>query len=288
MSVTTKKGSKEKVKEAFKLIEQGIEEITSSEKYKEFLAFTARFYNYSFRNQLLIWIQKPNATFVAGYKEWQKMGRYVRKGEKGIQILAPMRIKTKKENEVGEEEEKEILLYKSTYVFDISQTEGEPVPTLGDLVQTVPGETELYGMVKQISPFPVEELDDCEGADGYFRVKEQDIKIYSKNPPAHKLLTLIHEIAHGLLHNDRKNLPDKRVREIEAECVGYTVCHALGIDTSVNSFGYLVSYGGNFTKKLVKESRERIQRAANTILSKFEETFLLNDDEENDEKKAIS
>jgi antirestriction protein ArdC len=278
MTITKKKGSnnaKEKVQEAFELIEQGIKSITTSEQYKEFLAFSSRFYNYSLNNQLLIWAQKPTATFVAGFNTWKKMGRYVKKGERGIKILAPMRFKATKTNDDGEEEEIEFNRYQTVFVFDISQTEGDKeIPTLQEFVKTVPGETELYEMMKKVSPFPVEELENCNGADGYYNLKTKEIKIWSKNPTSHRLLTLVHEIAHGILHADRKSSPSKQIREIEAEAVGFVVCHALGIDTSVNSLGYLASYGGRATMEFVEDSREKINDAAKKILSSFEKAYM--------------
>lgn len=282
MTITKDKGTtQEKVQEAFELIEQGIKSITTSEQYKEFLAFSSRFYNYSLNNQLLIWAQKPSATYVAGFGTWKKMGRYVKKGEKGIKILAPMHFKTTKTNEDGEEELVEFNRYRTISVFDISQTEGnEQSPTLQEFVQTVPGETELYDMMKKVSPFPVEELENCEGADGYFNLKTKEIKIWSKNPTSHRLLTLVHEIAHGLLHSDRKSSPTKKIREIEAESVGFVVCHALGIDTSINSIGYLASYGGRSTMDFVEDSRERINQAAKKILSSFESAYKPQEDME--------
>lgn len=277
MKVKTKPivNTKEKVKEAYTLIEQGIKNITSSEQYKEFLKFSASFYNYSLNNQLLIWAQKPTATYVAGFNAWKKLGRNVKKGEKGIQILAPMRIKATRFNEdIEEEETVEFNRYRVTYVFDVSQTEGEAIPNMREFVKTVQGETELYDMVKNISPFPVTELADCGGADGYYNLKTKEIRISSQNPTSHRLLTLIHEIAHGLLHGDRKTSPKKAIREVEAESVGFIVCHALGIDTSVNSLGYLASYGGRATMQLVEDSKERINQAAKKILSSFEAAYM--------------
>jgi antirestriction protein ArdC len=272
--------TKEKVKEAYALIEQGIKSITSSEQYKEFLKFSASFYNYSLNNQLLIWAQKPTATYVAGFNAWKKLGRSVKKGEKGIQILAPLRIKaTRFNDDIEEEETKEFNRYRVTYVFDVSQTEGEAIPNIHEFVKTVDGETELYEMVKNISPFPVSELADCEGADGYYNLITKEIKISSKNPTSHRLLTLIHEIAHGLLHGDRKTSPNKTIREVEAESVGFIVCHALGIDTSANSLGYLASYGGRSTMQLVKDNKERINTAAKKILASFETAYVNNDTE---------
>lgn len=276
--MTFTKNKDTKVKEAYQLIEEGIKNITNSKKYKEFLTFSSRFYNYSLNNQLLIWAQKPTATYVAGFATWKKMGRYVKKGEKGIKILAPMRIRAPKKNDNGEEEIIEFNRYYATTVFDVSQTEGEPIPTLHEFVKTVTGETELYEMMKRISPFPVEELDDCEGADGYYNLKTNEIKLWSQNPTSHKLLTLIHEIAHGLLHSDRKKSPIKKIREIEAEAVGFVVCHALGLDTSMNSIGYLASYGGRSTIDLLEDSKHRINNTAKQILSSFEKTYLLNNE----------
>jgi antirestriction protein ArdC len=278
MTITKKReNAQDKVNEAFQLIKEGINNLTSSDKYIEFLAFTSRFYNYSLNNQLLIWAQKPNATFVAGFKAWQKMGRYVKKGEKGIKILAPMHIKIKKNNDNGEEEVVEFNRYRTVSVFDISQTKGEnqQIPSLNDFVKTVSGETELYEMMKEISPFPVSELEDCDGADGYFILKTKEIKICSKNPTSHRLLTLIHEMAHGLLHGDRKTSPTKQIREIEAEAVGFVVCHTLNIDTSVNSLGYLASYGGTQAIQLVEDSREIITITAKKILSDFEKAYII-------------
>ncbi|MGY3717932.1 ArdC-like ssDNA-binding domain-containing protein [Sutcliffiella cohnii] len=278
MIITKKKTNiQEKVKEAFELIKQGVAQITTSKDYRAFLAFSSRFYQRSLNNQLLIWVQKPTATYVAGFKEWQKMGRYVKKGEKGIKILAPMHIRKIQENENEEEETINYIRYKTVSVFDISQTEGKPIPSLKDFVKTVQGETELYEMVRDISPFPVEELDYCNGADGYFIHKKQEIKILSSNPSKHRLLTLIHEIAHGLLHIDRKNIPSIEIREIEAESVGFVVCHALGIDSSMNSLGYLTSYGGEHTCELVEDSKERINLASREILTLFESKYLIGD-----------
>ncbi|MEQ2527586.1 ArdC family protein [Bacillaceae bacterium CLA-AA-H227] len=275
----TKENIQEKVKEAFKLIEEGVKSITSSDRYQEFLKFSSRFYNYSINNQILIWVQKPNATFVAGFQTWKKMGRPVKKGEKGIRILAPVQVSVNKVNEDGEEEVIKFNRYQMISVFDISQTKGEvPVPSLHEFVKEVEGETELYSMIREISPFPVEELDDCKGADGYISLKTKEIKILSSNSTAHKLLTLIHEMAHGLLHSDRKNKPSRTVMEIEAESVGFIVCHALGIDTSVNSLGYLASYGGKATMNFVEDSKERINLTAKKILSDFEKTYLPKED----------
>lgn len=276
MTITKKKvDTKEKVAEAYKLIEQGIKVITSSDKYQEFLKFSSNFYNYSLNNQILIWAQKPTATLVAGFGAWKKMGRYVKKGEKGIRILAPIHVKATKQLENGEEETIEFNRYQTISVFDISQTDGpDSIPSLRDFVKTVQGETELYDLMRNVSPFPVEEIEDCGGADGYYNLKNKDIKILSSKPSSHKLLTLIHEIAHGLLHGERKTSPSHKIREIEAESVGFVVCHALGIDTSVNSLGYLASYGGTSTFELVEDSKERINTAVKKILSTFEEEYM--------------
>jgi len=273
----TKVNRQEKVKEAFELVKKGAVDIAKSSNFQRFLKFSASFHNYSFRNQLLIWIQKPSATFVAGFETWKKRGRYVKKGEKGIMILAPMKI-TRKNDE--HEEDEEFMLFRPIYVFDISQTEGEPIPSIGEYVKTLNGETDLYEKIKAISPFPVTETTDCKGADGYYRIKEKDIFIDSKNSTSHKLLTLIHEMGHGLLHADRNNIPSKAVREIEAECVGFVTCHALGIDTSENSFGYIASYGRSRSDELIDKSRERINRAVHRILGDFEDTYVAIEDKE--------
>lgn len=273
MSIT-KSNRSEKVKEAFELIKKDVSDITNSDTFKEFMKFSSNFHHYSLRNQLLIWIQKPQATLVAGFESWKKMGRFVKKGETGIMILAPIRITKKDNKDLDDLIEEEFTLFRPIYVFDISQTQGEKIPSLSDYVKTLDGETELYEKIRSISPFKVTETDDCKGADGYYRLKEKDIFINSNNPTKHRLLTLIHEIGHGLLHADLKDSPNKKIREIEAECVGFITCHALGIDTSANSFVYLASYGKLQTTELIEKSRERINRVVHKILGDFEEKYL--------------
>ncbi|WP_160850576.1 ArdC-like ssDNA-binding domain-containing protein [Pontibacillus yanchengensis] len=273
-SKSKKQTRQEKVDEAFELIEEGIQTIAASTKqYQNFLKFSSKHYQYSLRNQVLIFQQMPNARFVAGFNTWKKHDRHVKKGEKGIKIIARGSKVKEVENENGEKELQESYYYFVTHVFDISQTEGEDVPSFSDLIKTIKGETELYEKVKSVCSFPVYEKADSNGADGYFDLKNKLIVIQRKNPSNHKLLTLIHEWGHGILHNDlekRKEL-SRQQRELEAESVGFTVCHVLGIDTSQNSFGYLASFGQSKTIELIKQSEERIQMAVKEILSKIDE-----------------
>lgn len=289
MMNTQTSNREEKIKEAYQLIEEGIHKITSAEQFKEFLRFSAKFHQYSFQNQMLIWLQKPTATFVAGYQTWKKkFNRHVKKGEKGIKILAPIKFTKKKANEDGEEVEKDILLFRVTTVFDISQTEGKPVPTIGQFVQSLTGETDLYDKMKAICPFPIRELEDCHGADGYFHLKERYIAIHTPQSSKQKLLTLIHEMAHGMLHGDPKEAPSKTVRELEAESTAFVVCHALGIDSSINSIGYLTAYGQTKAIELINQSKERINKTVKKILSDFEKAYLSVTNEEVEEETAIS
>lgn len=274
----------EKVEEAFNLIEEGIEKITSTDSYIDFLKFASKFTQYSFRNQMLIWMQMPSAKLVAGYNTWKnKHNRQVKKGAKGIRILRPSGSYTiEKENEDGETEEKTIKTFSPTYVFDISQTEGEPVSSLSDHIQTIEGETDLYEKVKSICTFPVEERLDTEGADGFFHLKDEFIAIKRANPTNHKLLTLVHEWGHGLLHSldkekERGKLSRKE-RELEAESVGFIVCHLLGIDTSANSFGYLATFGRNSAIDYINKSKEHIEGAVKAIYERFENEFMPNEE----------
>lgn len=260
-----------KLEGTLKLIEVGIKQLTSSEEWKRYLEFQSKFHDYSFGNTMLILAQCPNASRVAGYQTWKQLGRQVRKGEKSIGIIAPMMIKKDVEDENGNSEVKKILRFRGVSVFDISQTDGDPLP---QLVTELQGETELYENVKSVIPYPLKELEDCGGANGYYHLVEKYIAVLSTNSQAQKTETLIHEWAHGILHgniNDEKDRPNKMVRELEADSVAFIVCHHLGLDTSDYSFGYLAGWGqGEKAVEEIKKSGERIQKASQEILTALE------------------
>lgn len=257
-----------KVKDALQKIEEGVSGLLNSERWMEYLKFQAKFHRYSWANCILIRAQFPEATYVAGIKTWNELGRYVKKGEKGIAILAPCFRKKEIETEEGEKEEIKVLSgFRIVHVFDISQTEGKPLPQV-EIAKILQGETELYSLLKQICPFKVEEKDSLNGANGRF--VGGVVQILTSLPTVQKTKTLIHEWAHGILHGDLTAKFERRQIELEAESVAFSVCHVLGLDTSEYSFGYLAGWGGENAVKMLKESADRIQKATHEILSAIE------------------
>jgi antirestriction protein ArdC len=257
------------VQEELKMIEQGIGEIIKSGKWLEFLKFQSAFHNYSFGNTILIMMQNPSASRVAGYNAWKKLGRQVLKGQKAIRILAPMVFKGEKEeeNDKGEKETKQFsyMRFKAVSVFDVGQTEGKELPSL---VRMLEGDTELYEKIMNVVPIPVNEEVIEGGANGYYHLIEKRIAIKKDNSELQKLKTLVHEWGHHILHaKDKEEKVAQDIRELEAESVAFIVCNKLGIDTSDYSFGYLTGWGqGEEATAKIKASGERIQKASNEIL----------------------
>lgn len=256
-------------KEITKKLEDGIKTTLTSENYKNYLSFMNTFHEYSFNNCMLIWLQKPEATLVAGYKTWQNKKRQVKKGEKGIKILAPCpkKFTSKKTTEDGKEEEKEVeyMDFRTVSVFDISQTEGEPVPeVLHQLKNDVSNFKDLFSKLESVSPVPIvfNEID----ANGVFSSSNNCITINKGLSEEQTIKTTIHEIAHAILHNPNgeEKGADRKTREIQAESVAFIVCDFLGIDSSEYSFGYIAGWcKGDL--KLVSQNMEVIRKTANTI-----------------------
>ena len=276
--VLTSEKPAEKLKEITDRLEQGISELFESERYKEYLRVMSKFHNYSFNNTLLIAMQKPDASLVAGFSAWKnQFHRNVIKGQKGIKIIAPSPFKIKQEVEkkdprtnkpvIGKDgkpvtEEKEITIpaYKVVSVFDVSQTEGRELPDIA--VNELTGDVERYkdffAALEKTSPVPVgfEKIEG--GSHGYYHLEEKRIAIDEGMSQLQTLKTAIHEIAHAKLHDIDLNAPedkqqprvDRRTREVEAESVAYTVCQHYGLDTSDYSFGYVA--GWSSTKELAE------------------------------------
>ena len=264
------------IKEITEKLEQGVKEVFESDSYKAYLDFMGKFYNYSVNNTILIWMQKPDASLVAGYQTWQKkFKRQVRKGEKGITILAPCPHKfTKKiEDEEGNVEEKEIQYtsFRATTVFDISQTDGDEIPRIpcNELTGEVENFEELLEKLKAVSPVPVSFEDIQGGAKGYFHTVENRIAILKGMSQQQTIKTLIHEISHAILH-DRENGEEKDAnkgtKEVQAESVAYTVCSMLGLDTSDYSFGYVAGWSAGKEAKELNASMEVIRKTAKDII----------------------
>jgi antirestriction protein ArdC len=250
----------------------GVEQLTSSDDWLAYLDTQRKFHRYSFGNCLLIGMQCPDATHVAGFRKWLELGRHVRKGEKGIAILAPIVHRFKRENE--ETGETETIVgsprgFRCVYVFDISQTDGDDLPELpiSKLQGNDPGE--LYTALREVAAsigFTVQE-DYLDGPNGYCRHSDKVIAVEVRNEPLQQVKTLAHELAHAILHEDRDAF-DREQAELEAESVAYIVCADLGIDSSAYSFGYLASWGSNKADvaRALQASGQRIQRAVSLIL----------------------
>ncbi|WP_241717053.1 ArdC-like ssDNA-binding domain-containing protein [Sulfoacidibacillus ferrooxidans] len=247
--------------EAMDKLESHLKRLIDNGEWANFLKFAASFPSYSFHNRLMIWAQNPDATYVAGFKEWGKKGRYVKKGEKGMAIFAPLVKKDK-----NEETKSVIYGFRTVYVFDIEQTAGEPLPEAPavHLLHQEVDEQLLQRMVDSC-PFPVHESSDLNGANGAFYHTDGHIEILGTNPIAQKIKTLAHEWAHGLLHH-RSGLPPT-IKEVEAESTAFLVCQALGIDSSDYTFGYLIGWSGDDAVEILRDSMGRIQQASDAIIA---------------------
>lgn len=253
------------LEEIMKKLEQGVSEVFMSEHYQSYLKMMARFHHYSVSNSILIWLQKPEATLVAGFSQWQKQfHRYVRKGETGIRIIAPIR-SHKKEND--EADEKKISGYRAAVVFDISQTEGEELPsyTIHPLEGNMDSFPSLFEAIILASPVPVS-IEEINGsAYGFYQPKEKRIVIREGMSPVHQTKTLLHEIAHARLHGE--DYDDSLFnKEVEAESVAYAVSSYYGIDTSLYSFPYIAGWSKEQSTKELKASMERIRKTSSSLI----------------------
>ena len=295
--VLTSEKPAEKLKEITDRLEQGITELFDSERYKEYLRVMSKFHNYSFNNTLLIAMQKPDASLVAGFSAWKNnFGRNVMKGQKGIKIIAPSPFKIKQEMEkidphtqkpvIGKDgkpvtEEKEITIpaYKVVSVFDVSQTEGRELPDIAvdELTGDVDRYKDFFAALEKTSPVPIgfEKIEG--GAHGYYHLENKRIAIDEGMSQLQTLKTAIHEIAHAKLHDIDLNAPkdeqprvDRRTREVEAESVAYTVCQHYGLDTSDYSFGYVAGWSSGRELAELKSSLETIRSAAAEIINSID------------------
>jgi antirestriction protein ArdC len=255
--------SKQAFDELVKAIEAG-----KSQKLVEYLNVMGRFHNYSLGNAILIGFQKPDATHVAGFRTWQRLGRHVKRNEKGIAIMAPILWRRKimtedDENDEEEREEETALAFKTAYVFDISQTDGKPLPEFAR-AQGDPGVyTERLRDYVASRGIRIEYSDRIGSAEGVS--VGGLIKLKKGLTEAEEFSVLAHEIAHQILHMDKNNRPKhKKIRETEAEAVAFVVCHGIGLDTNSSSSDYIQLYNGD--KETLMESLERIQRTSAEIL----------------------
>ena len=299
--VLTSEKPADKLKEITDRLEQGITELFESERYKEYLRVMSKFHNYSFNNTLLIAMQKPDASLVAGFSSWKNnFGRNVMKGEKGIKIIAPSPFTVKQEVEktdpqtgkpvigkdgkpVTEEKEIKVPAYKVVSVFDVSQTEGRELPDIAvnELTGDVDRFKDFFAALEQVSPVPVgfEKIEG--GAHGYYHLEEKRIAIDEGMSDLQTLKTAIHEIAHAKLHDIDLNAPkeeqkprvDRRTREVEAESVAYTVCQHYGLDTSDYSFGYVAGWSSGKELAELRGSLETIRSTAAEMINAIDGHF---------------
>ena len=295
--VLTSEKPAEKLKEITDRLEQGITELFDSERYKEYLRVMSKFHNYSFNNTLLIAMQKPDASLVAGFSAWKNnFERNVMKGQKGIKIIAPSPYKIKQEMQkidphtqkpvigkdgkpVTEEKEVTIPAYKVVSVFDVSQTEGKELPDIAvdELTGDVDRYKDFFAALEKTSPVPIAFENIEGGSHGYYHLEDKRIAINEGMSELQTLKTAIHEIAHAKLHDIDLNAPkdeqprvDRRTREVEAESVAYTVCQHYGLDTSDYSFGYVAGWSSGRELAELKSSLETIRSAAAEIINSID------------------
>lgn len=306
MAETKKPTNKERLQEITASIEQGIKELFESDRFMAYLRTMSRFHTYSVNNQMLIHMQMPGATRVAGFNKWKnQFERHVKKGERGIKIIAPTPFKKKVEEmkldpdtrlpvldregrTVMEEKEVEIPMFRPVTVFDVSQTEGKPLPQLAaELHGNVQHYEVFMEALRRSSPVPMG-FEQMQGMDGYFSEEQQRVAICEGMSEVQTVCAAVHEITHAKLHNyekarlevargdETKEPPkpkDRRTEEVEAESVSYAVCQYYGIETGENSFGYIASWSNGKELPELRASLETIGRTASSLITDIDRHF---------------
>lgn len=304
--MSEKQSNKERIKEITASIEKGILELFESDRYRNYLTTMSRFHKYSLNNVMLIHAQRPNATLVAGFSKWKNsFGRHVKKGEKGIQILAPTPYKIKVDKEkldpdtklpmlddegkpITEEKEVTIPMFKVVSVFDVAQTEGKPLPQISfSLIGDVAQYEVFMEALRRTSQVPIT-LEPMEpGMDGYFSLTKQVIFLREGMSQVQTVCAAIHEMAHSRLHNYEKMTEladdgetilvpgekDRNTEEVEAESISYAVCQYFGIETADNSFGYIASWSQGKELKELRASLETINKTSSELISGIEQHY---------------
>ena len=301
-----KQTNKDRMREIVDSIENGIKELFESDKYRKYLATMSRFHRYSVNNTMLIYMQRPDATHVAGFNKWRdQFGRNVLKGEKGIRIIAPTPYKKKVEEiktdpetnapildadgkAVIEEKEIRIPMFKVVSVFDVSQTAGKPLPQLAaDLSGNVQQYEVFMEALRRASPVPMEIKPVARDTDGFFSIKAQSITIRAGMSEVQTVCAAVHEIAHAKLHDyehmteladDGETIlvPGEKSRnteEVEAESISYAVCQYYGIETGENSFGYIATWSKGKALKALRASLETINKTASELITDIDRHF---------------
>lgn len=285
---------KAEMEEITSKLEKGVKDIFDGANYQQYLNFCAKLPRYSANNQILIMMQKPDATMCQSFTNWKEVNRHVRKGEKGIRILAPAPYKMQKEQEkvdasgkavldkdgepVKETVEVTINAFKPVSTFDISQTEGEPIPTPGvdELTGSVEGYETLLAAIKEVVPVPISFEQIESGAKGFYHLEENRIVVQEGMSEAQTVKTLLHEASHQALHSKEAmdsagEKKSKNQKETEAESVAYVVCQHYGIDTSDYSFPYVATWSADKKVPELKASLDTIRRTASELIVKIDE-----------------
>ena len=304
--MSEKQSNKERIKEITAGIEKGIMELFESDRYRNYLTTMSRFHKYSLNNVMLIHAQRPNATLVAGFSKWKNsFGRHVKKGEKGIQILAPTPYKIKVDKEkldpdtklpmlddegkpITEEKEVTIPMFKVVSVFDLAQTEGKPLPQISFSLTGDVAQYEVFmEALRRTSHVPITIEPMEPGMDGYFHLEKQAIFLREGMSQVQTVCAAIHEMAHSRLHNYEKMTEladdgetllvpgekDRNTEEVEAESISYAVCQYFGIETADNSFGYIASWSQGKELKELRASLETINKTSSELISGIEQHY---------------
>ena len=304
--MSEKQSNKERIKEITAGIEKGIMELFESDRYRNYLTTMSRFHKYSLNNVMLIHAQRPNATLVAGFSKWKNsFGRHVKKGEKGIQILAPTPYKIKVDKEkldpdtklpmlddegkpITEEKEVTIPMFKVVFVFDVSQTDGKPLPQISFSLTGDVAQYEVFmEALRRTSQVPITIEPMEPGMDGYFSLTKQAIFLREGMSQVQTVCAAIHEMAHSRLHNyeEMTELADdgetilvpgeknRNTEEVEAESISYAVCQYFGIETADNSFGYIATWSQGKELKELRASLETINKTSSELISGIEQHY---------------
>lgn len=304
--MSTALSNKERIKEITAGIEKGILELFESDRYRNYLTTMSRFHRYSLNNVMLIHAQRPDATLVAGFSKWKNsFGRHVKKGEKGIQILAPTPYKIKQEEQkldpdtklplldengepITEEKEITIPMFKVVSVFDVSQTDGKPLPQISSALTGDVAEYEIFlEALRRTAPVPISFQEMEPNMDGYFAPKKQAIFLREGMSQVQTICAAVHEVAHSKLHNyehmtevadDGETLlvpgeKDRNTEEVEAESISYAVCQYFGIETSENSFGYIATWSHGKELKELRASLETINKTSSELITGIEKNY---------------
>ena len=272
--------------EIMKALEEGVKDFMETDAYKSYLRAVGKFHNYSMNNIMLITMQRPDATLVAGYNTWKKsFNRNVKRGEKGLKIIAPMPVSVEKEedrvDQYGNTYKEKVTVtvprFRAVTVFDVSQTDGDPLPDISpaELKNEVNNYSAFLKAVEKASDVPINFIGIEGSAKGYFNVANNEISVAKGMSESQTLKTLIHEIAHSVLHNKDNGgvFIDTKTKEVQAESVAFSVCSHFGIDTSEYTFPYVTAWAGDKDLKTLRNSMDTIKDTASLLIHRIEDNY---------------